>query len=155
MATLVEPNWACLTTYNNAGAAFSANWDNSGDLLARVGLVYDGTKTYQELGTFSADFAETKMGDAGGYSYIGVYGWTVTPSIEFYIVEDFFNNSPAILSAVSKLGTIQVDEGTYDVYVSEMTGTGPTTTTELYSVRQTSRHCGHISISDEFPSGPT
>ncbi len=139
----------CLTTYSGAGGAFSANWDNSGDFLARVGLVFDGTQTYQQLGVFSADFAETKTGGAGGYSYIGVYGRTETPNVEFYIIEDSFDASPAILSAVSTLGTIQVDGGTYDVDVSEMTGTGPTTT-RLYSVQQTSRHCGHISISEHF-----
>jgi hypothetical protein len=144
-----EQTTGCLTTYSGAGGAFSANWDNSGDFLARVGLVFDGTQTYQQLGVFSADFAETKAGDAGGYSYIGIYGWTATPSVEFYIVEDSFDTSPAIISTVSKLGTIQVDGGTYDVYVSEMTGTGPATT-RLYSVRQTSRHCGHISISEHF-----
>jgi hypothetical protein len=43
----------CLTTYDGAGAAFSANWDDSGDVLAMVGLIFDGTKTYQELGVSS------------------------------------------------------------------------------------------------------
>ena len=139
----------CLTTYSGAGGAFSASWDRSGDFLARVGLVFDGTQTYQQLGVFSADFAEAKAGDAGGYSYIGIYGWTTTPNVEFDIIEDAFDTSPAILGAVSKLGTIEVDAGTYDVYPSVMTGTGPSTT-RLYSVRQTRRHCGHISIAEHF-----
>ncbi len=139
----------CLTTYDNAGGAFSANWDNSGDFLAGVGLTFDGTKTYQELGTISADFAETHTGTAGALSYIGVYGWMASPSIEFYIVEDAFDNSPPAKPAGgSKLGPIQVDGGAYDVYYSEAYGNPPSY--QLYSIRQTSRHCGHISISDQF-----
>ena len=139
----------CLTTYDNAGGAFSANWDNSGDFLAGVGLEFDDTRTYQQLGVLSADFAETHTGTAGGLSYIGIYGWMVSPSIEFYIVEDSFDNSPPAKPAGgSKLGTIQVDGGTYDVYSSALTGT--TTTRQFRSIRQTSRRCGHISISDHF-----
>jgi len=139
----------CLTTYANAGGAFSANWDNLGDFLAGVGLKFDDTQTYQQLGVFSADFAETHTGTAGALSYIGIYGWMVSPSIEFYIVEDSFDNSPPAKPAGgSKLGTIQADGGTYDVYSSALTGT--TTTRQFYSIRQTSRRCGHISISDHF-----
>ncbi len=140
----------CLTTYDNAGAAFSANWDSSGDFLARVSLVFDGTKTYQELGTFSADFAETHKGTAGGYSYIGIYGWVATPSVDFYIVEDAFDNSPPIQpGGGSNLGTIQVDGGTYDVYFRQTASRTPPIN-EVYSIRQTRRRCGHISISDHF-----
>ncbi len=140
----------CLATYDNQGAAFSANWDNSGDFLARVGLIFDGTKTYQELGTFSADFAETHTGTAGGYSYIGIYGWTATPSIDFYIVEDAFDNSPPIQpGGSSNLGTIQVDGGTYDVYFYQTPLRIPPIN-EVYSIRRTRRRCGHISISDHF-----
>ena len=139
----------CLTTYNSAGGAFSANWDNSGDFLAGVGLRFDDTQTYQQLGVLSADFAETHTGTAGALSYIGIYGWMASPSIEFYIVEDSFDNSPPAKPAGgSKLGTIHVDGGTYDVYSSALTGT--TTIRQFYSIRQTSRRCGHISISDHF-----
>ena len=139
----------CLTAYDNAGGAFSANWDNSGDFLAGVGLKFDDTQTYQQLGVLSADFAETHTGTAGALSYIGVYGWMASPSIEFYIVEDAFDNSPPAKPAGgSKLGPIQVDGGAYDVYYSEAYGNPPSY--QVYSIRQTSRHCGHISISDHF-----
>jgi hypothetical protein len=72
-----------------------------------------------------------------------------SPSIEFYIVEDAFDNSPPAKPAGgSKLGPIQVDGGAYDVYYSEAYGNPPSY--QVYSIRQTSRHCGHISISDHF-----
>jgi hypothetical protein len=139
----------CLTTYNNSGAAFSASWNDSGDFLAKVGFVFDGTKTAQELGTLSADFAETHSGSAGGASYIGIYGWSASPNVEFFIVENALDDSPPMQPAGgSKLGTIKVDGGNYDVYSSALTATMKLRA--LYSIRQNRRSCGHVSISEQF-----
>ena len=113
-------------------------------------MAVNGTKTYQELGMFSADFAETHTGTAGGYSYIGIYGWMATPTLDFYVVEDAFDNSPPIQpGGSSNLGTVQVDGGTYDVYFYQTSHITPPIN-EVYSIRQTRRRCGHISISDHF-----
>jgi hypothetical protein len=81
-----------LTTFSTP--AFSASWNNSGDFLARLGLKWDDTKTYDQLGTITAQFAEKKTGSAGGFSYVGVYGWSVNPCIEYYILEDSFSTMP-------------------------------------------------------------
>ncbi|MES1183961.1 MAG: glycoside hydrolase family 11 protein [Myxococcales bacterium] len=142
----------CVTPYG-VGAAFKATWNNSGDFLARVGLGLGSNKTYDQFGTFSADFAETKSGSAGGYSYIGIYGWSVSPLIEYYIVDDWFSNRPN--PGGSKVGTLTVDGGTYDIYKHQqvnqpaITG-GNQTFDQFFSVRQTARSCGHISISEHF-----
>lgn len=142
----------CITPYG-VGAAFKATWDNSGDFLARMGLGLGSNKTYDKFGTFSADFAETKSGSAGGYSYIGIYGWSVSPLIEYYIVDDWFSGRPN--PGGSKVGTLTVDGGTYDIYKHQqvnqpaITG-GNQTFDQFFSVRQTARSCGHISISEHF-----
>ena len=60
---------------------------------------WNSTKTYSQLGTISADFAFTKTGSAGGYSYIGIYGWSENPLHEYYIVEDWFGNGSPNLAA--------------------------------------------------------
>ena len=136
----------CLTTYSDG--AFSADWNSSGDLLAGVGLKLDATKTPQELGTFSADFAESKTGTAGTYSYIGVYGWTKEPNIEIYIVEDAFD-LPPVKPDAPLLGTLAADGGTYDIYTYVVSSAGDSIT-EVFSIRRTSRSCGHVSISEHF-----
>ncbi|HEY0468301.1 MAG TPA: hypothetical protein VGC79_29090, partial [Polyangiaceae bacterium] len=41
-----------ITTYSVP--AFSAAWNNSGDFLARIGLQWNATKTYDQLGTVTA-----------------------------------------------------------------------------------------------------
>jgi hypothetical protein len=142
----------CLTTYSGAGAAFSATWNNSGDFLARVGLQWDRTKTYDQLGTISAEFAQTHTGSGGGYSFIGVYGWSVSPTHEYYIVEDSFNKLP-LNPGGTKMGTADIDEGTYVFYSRQASGAsidGSSSFVQFYSVRQQARQCGHISISDHF-----
>ena len=151
-------NGGCLITYANADAAFSATWNNSGDFLARVGFEWDGTKTYDQLGTITAQFAEAKTGTDGGYSYIGIYGLSVSPCVEFYIVDDSFNAMPIKPYGGNKIGAAVVDGATYTFYTGAMTGTATAFCsashtqpwTQMWSVRETARQCGQISITDHF-----
>lgn len=141
---------ASMTVYG-VDAEFSAQWSNPGDFLARVGLGFNETKTPSQLGTITATFAETKSGTAG-YNYIGVYGWSVNPLKEYYIVEDWFGNRPV---PGTKVGTMTVDGAMYDVYTHTQTNqptiTGMNATFEQYfSVRQTAHQCGTITVSQHF-----
>jgi hypothetical protein len=144
-----------ITTFTTT-PAFSATWANSGDYLARLGLNWNNTKTYDQFGTISAQFNETKTGTGGGYSYIGVYGWSVSPCIEFYIVDDSYKTMPVNPGNTTKMGTAMIDGGMYILYSRPTTGTGgsncPGTSswTQFYSVRMTARTCGVISITDHF-----
>ena len=93
--------------------AFSAAWSNSSDFLARIGLQWNNTKTYDQYGTISAQFAEKRTGSGGGYSYIGVYGWSTNPCVEFYIVDDSFNTMPVNPGSTTNKGTVDIDGGSY------------------------------------------
>jgi hypothetical protein len=138
-------NGSCLTTYSDG--VFSASWDGSGDVMAGVGLVFDGTKTHQELGSFSADFAETSTGTTKGYSYIGVYADTVDPVATLYILDDSFQ-APTKPWNSQLVGTLTVDGGTYDIYKGMTLSDGPKPSfINVYSIRQERRTCGHISVS--------
>jgi len=141
-----------MTTYSTP--AFSASWNNSGDFLARLGLTWPDTQTYDQLGTITAQFGETKTGTAGGYSYIGVYGWSVSPCIEFYIIDDSYNPMPINPGSATNKGTVTIDGGTYILYTRAATGSsvcsGVSNWTQFYSVRETARQCGQISITDHF-----
>ncbi len=146
----------CLTTYGSS-AAFSATWNNAGDFLARVGLAMGSSKTPDQYTSIAADFAEKKSGSAGGYSSIGVYGWTVSPLVEFYVVEDSYQS---LGSRGTKKGTFTIDgEGTYDVYyhqqVNQPSIQGTSTFDQFFSVRQGARTCGHISLSKHFAQWKT
>ena len=144
----------CTTTYNGDRPAFRATWNNSGDFLARMGLQWDETQTHEQIGTIGADLAFTKAGSAGGYSFIGIYGWSNDPLVEYYIVENSFANGPATPYATTQRGTFNVDGATYRVYSGTKNNQpsihGTANFQQLFSVRQTPRQCGHVSISEHF-----
>jgi len=145
-------NGGCITTYDQP--AFKATWNNSGDYLARMGLAFDETKTFDQYGTIGADLSFTKTGSAGGYSFIGIYGWSNNPLVEYYIVDNSFGNGPATPYATQQRGTFNVDGATYKVYSGTKTNQpsihGTANFQQFFSVRQTPRQCGHISISEHF-----
>jgi len=142
----------CMTVYG-VDAAFKATWMNVGDWIGRVGLSFDKSKTYDQLGTFSSDFAYTMTGiTTGGFGNIGIYGWTVSPLHEFYIAENWLGKKPNF----TKVGSFTIDgEGTYDIMTNQqknqpnITGTNQDFV-QYWSVRTSPRQCGHISVSKHF-----
>jgi endo-1,4-beta-xylanase len=152
----------CMTVYG-VDATFSATWTSVGDLLARNGLQFDETKTPTQLGTISSDFAETKTG-SDGLVYVGIYGWSVSPLREYYIIDDWGGTMPGGTASDgtprTHVGTITVDGGTYDVWKHTQMNKPNITGTDqnfdqYFSVRQTARQCGHISISQHFSQWAT
>lgn len=149
----------CMTVHGK-DATFSANWNGVEDLLARTGLTFDRTRKHAQIGDIWAEFAHTKTEtDDGGLVYIGMYGWTVNPLKEYYILDDWGATKPAGFSSDgtprTSVGTITVDGETYDVWKklreNKPAITGPSETFEQYfSIRRTARQCGRISVSEHF-----
>lgn len=147
-----------LTTYSVP--AFIATWNNSGGYLGRLGYEWggfgDNPVPHTEVGEISAQYVSRKTGTAGGYSYVGMYGWTTNPCVEWYIVDDSYNNMPINPGMTTNKGEKTIDGGTYIMYTRPTTGTGGTrcsgTTNwmQYYSVRRTARQCGVISLSEHF-----
>ena len=140
-----------MTYYDNG--TYKASWSNTGDFLARVGFKYNEDKTYEQLGPIDAYFNWSKQGSAGGYNYIGIYGWTVDPLVEYYIVDDWFNKPGANLLGQRK-GEFTVDGDTYEIWqntrVNKPSIKGDQTFPQFFSVRKSSRSCGHIDITAPF-----
>ena len=139
-----------MTSYDNG--TFKASWSGTNDFLARVGFKYDEKSTYEEVGPIDAYFKWNKSGSAGGYNYIGIYGWTVDPLVEYYIVDDWYNKPGSYLG--QKKGEITVDGDTYDIHentrVQQPSIKGTSTFPQFFSVRRNSRSCGHIDITAHF-----
>lgn len=151
-----ESNAGSVTCFGgDADCAFKASWYNCGDFLAHVGY-YDGSaaKKYTELGRISAEYCYTKKGTAGNYSYIGIYGWTKTPLLEYYIVDDYFEGSSLLLGWSVKKGTYTLDGDTYDLYKVQRYNApsiiGTSNFETIYAIRRNTRHCGHVSVSEHF-----
>ena len=139
-----------MTYYDNG--TYKASWSGTNDFLARVGFKYNEDKTYEEVGPLDAYFNWKKDGSAGGYNYIGIYGWTVDPLVEYYIVDDWYNKPGAYLG--QKKGEFQVDGDTYEIYQNtrnqQPSIKGTSTFPQYFSVRRSARSCGHIDITAHF-----
>ena len=140
-----------MTYYDNG--TYKASWSNTGDFLARVGFKYDEKQTYEQVGPIDAYFNWKKQGSAGGYNYIGIYGWTVDPLVEYYIVDDWFSKPGANLLGQRK-GEFTVDGDTYEIWqntrVNKPSIKGDQTFPQYFSVRKSSRSSGHIDITAHF-----
>jgi hypothetical protein len=144
-----------LTTFTNT-PAFSAGWNNSGDYLGRIGFEWGNSgKTYDAYGTITAQYTYKKSGSGGGFSYIGIYGWSNNPCTEWYIVDDSFGAMPFNPYNSSQKGTATIDGETYKLFSNSTNGTGgsrcnASSWTQHWSIRQKARQCGTITISDHF-----
>jgi hypothetical protein len=140
-----------MSFYDNG--TYKASWNGTNDFLARVGFKYDEKSTYDDVGPIDAYFKWSKQGSAGGYNYIGIYGWTVDPLVEYYIVDDWFNKPGANLLGQRK-GEFTVDGDTYEIWqntrVNKPSIKGDQTFPQYFSVRKSSRSCGHIDITAHF-----
>ncbi len=132
----------------NSGGAFSATWSGINNALFRKGKKFNATQTHQQIGNISINYAATF--NPGGNSYLTVYGWTKSSLVEYYIVDNWGTYRP---TGTFK-GTIAVDGGTYDIYqttrVNQPSIEGTATFNQYWSVRQSKRSSGTISVSEHF-----
>lgn len=131
---------ACMT---NTAAGFDAVWTQAdGNYLARKG-VRPGSAA--PVVTYSADY------QPNGNSYLGVYGWTTDPLIEYYIIDSWGSWRPP---GTEVIGTVDADGGTYEIYRSERVDKpsiqGNTTFWQYWSVRTEKRTSGEITVKPHF-----
>lgn len=89
-----------------------------------------------------------------GNSYLSVYGWTINPLIEYYIVESYGSYNPS--SAAAKRGSVSCDGATYDILtttrVNQPSVIGTQTFQQYWSVRNPKKNPGG-SISGSVSTG--
>ena len=131
------------------GGKFSCKWSNINNALFRIGKKWDCTKTWQQLGSISVAYNVDYQ--PNGNSYMCVYGWTRSPLIEYYIVDSWGSWRPP---GGQSRGTINVDGGTYDIYVTDRINQpsidGTSTFKQFWSVRTEKKTSGTISVDKHF-----
>jgi hypothetical protein len=172
-----SPGSASFTWYGKdkgGGLAFKAEWTNVKDFLARTGYNWNESKSHSEYGNIYCGFNFTRSNRYNGnFSYIRIYGWSRNPGasvaaerlIEYYIVEDSYGNryrdaagfmqniGNETLNVSEVTPSYTLDNGNYKVFKVTRTGpsiAGNTTFTQFFSVRQTPRQNGTISITEHF-----
>ncbi|OUM68482.1 family 11 glycoside hydrolase [Piromyces sp. E2] len=136
--------------------SFSCSFSSAKDYLCRSGLSFDSTQTHEEIGHMYADFKLVKQNIQNvDYSYIGIYGWSRDPLVEFYVVDNWLSQwRPGDWVGNKKHGDFTIDGAKYTVF--ENTRTGPsidgdnTTFKQFFSIRQDARSCGRIDITAHF-----
>ncbi|SHL30215.1 glycoside hydrolase family 11 protein [Fibrobacter sp. UWEL] len=151
-------NGGSATFYDDG--SFKCNMTGAKDYLCRSGLSFNSDKSHTELGHMKADFKLVKSGLTGiDYSYIGIYGWTREPLVEWYIVDNTGSQYMpgswvAQGSSAKNHGDFQIDGATYTVYEGDRTSysiDGDNTYFKQYfSVRKSARDCGTIDITAHF-----
>jgi len=164
------PNGIGYELWNEGGHGGSATFYDDGsfncqmtgakDYLCRSGLSFDSDKTHQEIGHMLADFKLVKKGLTGiDYSYIGIYGWTREPLVEWYIVDNSGSqwmpgDWVAQGASAKNHGKFTIDGAEYTVYEGDRTSYSIDGDNkyfkQYFSVRTKARDCGTIDITAHF-----
>jgi len=165
-----DANFRWFGQNQGGGAAFRAEWGTPKqpkDFLARVGYFWNTGNPHTFYGNIYCGYNFTKSGQyRGNFSYIGIYGWSRNPTVEYYIVENSYGNAwNDHVDYIARLnqdtiqgtdkGTYTLDGATYQVYMKSRTGPSiegnNTSFTQFFSIRQgTPRTAGTISITEHF-----
>lgn len=151
-------NGGSATFYDDG--SFNCQMTGAKDYLCRAGLSFNSDKTHTELGHMKADFKLVKSNLSGiQYSYIGIYGWTREPLVEWYIVDNTGSDYMpgdwvAQGSSAKKHGVYDIDGAKYTVYEGDRTSYSIDGDNkyfkQYFSVRKTPRDCGTIDITAHF-----
>lgn len=142
-------NWndgiGSVTYTNGAAGKYSVEWSDVGNVVVGKGFKpgTDAPITYS--GTWENDDVN---------SYLAVYGWTTNPLIEYYIVETFGSYDPSTAAQDGAMGTVETDDGVYDIYKTERVNQpsieGTATFTQFWSVRREKRVGGTVNVKAHF-----
>ena len=124
-------------------------WDDINYINFRSGKSFDETKTHSQLGPIDVDYGFCFNSKCD--SWRGIYGWTVDPLIEFYIVEngnlnEYLNELP------KKIADINGEK--YYVFekkcLNQPSVKGVQSFKEYWSVRADKRSNGVVPVSEHF-----
>ncbi|KAM3421621.1 Endo-1,4-beta-xylanase [Cercospora zeina] len=132
--------------YNNgAGGAYSVEWSGNGNFV--------GGKGYQTGSARTISFDATFNPQNNGNAYLTVYGWTRSPLVEYYILENIGEYNPCASSSQPK-GTVTVDGSSYEICQNTRTNApsidGTQTFQQYISVRQSKRSSGSVDVGAHF-----
>ena len=128
---------ACITL--NSPSSYSSTWSGIGDFVAGVGWNPGSTsRTVSFSGSMSA---------SGGTALLSLYGWSTSPLVEYYVIEDDLGGSPAL---GTQMGTMTSDGATYKIYehqqVNQPSIQGTATFEQYLAIRQGNTTSGTITF---------
>ncbi|KAJ5917860.1 hypothetical protein N7454_010235 [Penicillium verhagenii] len=128
--------------HNGDLGEYSVSWTDCGDFTSGKGWSTGSDRDITFEGTFSPS----------GNAYLSVYGWTTSPLVEYYILENYGDYNPG--SAMTYKGTVTSDGSVYDIYehqqVDQPSVSGTATFNQYWSIRQSTRSSGTVTTANHF-----
>ena len=153
-----------VTYTNGANGSYSVTWNGNGDFTAGKGW-NPGSARYENFPVKASKLVPIKSPrnitfsgtyTPGGSGSLAVYGWTTSPLVEYYIMEDYAGSPGAGLTSK---GSFASDGATYEVYENTRTNEpsiqGTSTFQQYISVRQTTRTNGTVTTGNHFDEWKT
>ena len=131
---------ACVTL--NSGNSYSTTWSGIGDFVAGVGW---------NPGNSSAKTFSGSLSASGGTSLVSLYGWSTSPLVEYYVIENYVGSPP---TAGTYMGQVTSDGGTYNIYehqqVNQPSIQGTATFEQYLAIRTSPTSSGTITTQNFF-----
>ena len=153
------PNSSTMTLHDNDGG-FGASWKcgpngSRGNFIAHRGIYWglNNPNTYKDYRALYCDYDCIWYSGSAGNAMIGIYGWAQNPLVEYYIIEDCKNWSPAQVPSAEYKGSVNIDGGEYKVYTisrNNYTIEDNKSFTQYISIRQNTRTKGTVNVLDHF-----
>ncbi|KFY36925.1 hypothetical protein V494_04932 [Pseudogymnoascus sp. VKM F-4513 (FW-928)] len=127
-------------TLSDSTSSYSVAWEDISSFYGGIGWNPGSGRTINYSGTFNPT----------GNAYLSIYGFTLNPLVEYYVVESFGTYDPG--NAGTYKGTFTSDGGTYKVYFATRVSniSGEPVLRRYWSVRQEKRSVGSVNMQNHF-----
>ncbi|KAL9091127.1 MAG: hypothetical protein Q9165_005054 [Trypethelium subeluteriae] len=127
-------------TPNEGAGSYSVSYNTNQDFVVGLGWQPGDKNPITYGGSFSAS----------GVGLLSVYGWSTSPLVEYYIMEDPIGYP----KSGTQKGTLTSDGATYEIWehqqVNQPSIQGTTTFNQYISIRQTPRTSGTVTVENHF-----